>query len=71
MNRWSRGGLVVSVSSYEATDPGSILGVAIFPGSGVAAPNRSESRSGSRLKKIRQLDLTQSALIAVKPVKAQ
>jgi len=28
----SRGGLAVSVSSYETTDPGSILGVAIFPG---------------------------------------
>jgi len=27
----SRGGLVVSVSSYEATGLGSILGVAIFP----------------------------------------
>jgi len=25
------GGLVVSISTYEATDPGSILGVAIFP----------------------------------------
>jgi len=24
-------GLAVSVSSYETTDPGSILGVAIFP----------------------------------------
>jgi len=28
----SRGGLAVSVSSHETTDPGSILGVAIFPG---------------------------------------
>jgi len=26
-----RGGLAVSVSSYETTDPGSMLGVAIFP----------------------------------------
>jgi len=28
----SRSGLAVSVSSYETTGPGSILGVAIFPG---------------------------------------
>jgi len=28
----SRGGLAFSVSSYKTTDPGSILGVAIFPG---------------------------------------
>jgi len=28
----SRGGLAVSVSSYETNGPGSILGVAIFPG---------------------------------------
>jgi len=28
----SRGGLAVSMSSYETTGPGSILGVAIFPG---------------------------------------
>jgi len=28
----SRDGIAVSVSSYETTDPGSILGVAIFPG---------------------------------------
>jgi len=29
---FSSGSLVLSVSTYEATDPGSILGVAIFPG---------------------------------------
>jgi len=28
----SRGGLLVRSLSYEATDPGSILGLAIFPG---------------------------------------
>jgi len=28
----SRGGLAVSMSSYETTGPGSSLGVAIFPG---------------------------------------
>jgi len=44
----SRGGLVVSVSAYEVTDPGSILRVAIFPGSGVADSQRSESRGGYR-----------------------
>jgi len=30
--RLSRGGLAVSTSTYETTGPGSILGVAIFPG---------------------------------------
>jgi len=40
----SRGGLVLSVSTYEATDSGLILGAAIFPGSGVADSKHSESR---------------------------
>jgi len=39
-------GLVVNRSTNEATDLGSILGVAIFPGSGVADSKRSESRHG-------------------------
>jgi len=39
-----RGGLAVSASSYEATGPGSILGV--FPGSGFADSMRSGSRGG-------------------------
>jgi len=43
----SRGDLAVSMSSYETTGPGSILGVAIFPGSGVADSKRSDSRDGS------------------------
>jgi len=34
------------VSSYESTDPGSILDVAIFPVSGVADSELSESRNG-------------------------
>jgi len=42
----SRDVLVVSVSSYEATGPGSTLGVAILPGGGVADPKRSERRGG-------------------------
>jgi len=32
IRRRGGGGLVVSVSSYEAADPGSFLEVAIFPG---------------------------------------
>jgi len=40
----NRGGLVISVSSCEATDQGSFLCVAIFPvGSGVADSKRSEN----------------------------
>jgi len=40
-----RGGLAVNVSSYEATEPGSIFGIAIFPG-GIADSRRFESRGG-------------------------
>jgi len=40
----SRAALAVSVPSYEATDPGSILGVAAFPDSDVAYSKRAESR---------------------------
>jgi len=42
----SRGGLVLSKYTHEATDPGSILGIAIFPGSAIADSERSESRRG-------------------------
>jgi len=43
-NPTSRGGQVVSLSTNEATDPGSILGLAIFLGSGQTDSKRFESR---------------------------